>query len=185
MASLWYALFKWNIPPVSEKELKTAQAIVTQAHGRMRDGSGGPGNLLMAEVARTLHARLNLPILPQEDLSIADPTLPFHTVIGGSATGKSTLQWNTFVIAARQAEICRENGWLKVIVVAFPLHMGRAVAVYRKAGLIPFAAAMPSNLKAYMHPDLVPGGLLGIQTVPRYALREFLVRLMFLKNGWM
>lgn len=206
MASLWYTLFTWQLTPATETELATAHAIVTQAHGRMRDGTAGPGNEIMAAATRRLHERFPyLPILPQEDVALADPELPYHSVIGGlkdsramanvrhkhathgggSATGASNMQWNTYVIARAQAEICKRNGWTRVIVVAFPLHWGRAAAAYRKLGLLPLMVEMPPYLDAYMHPDLVPDGLLGIQTVSKFKKRELLCRLLFKYKGWM
>lgn len=179
-------LFDWNIPSASEKELETADAIVTMAHGRMRDGTAGPGNVIMAKVTRKFHEKYpHLPILPQEEIPLADPDLPYHTIIGGSLDGCSTMEWNTHAIASWQAKICKENGWKKVIAIVFPLHQGRAVAVYRKVGLVPLLAPMPPDLKAYMHPDLVPGGIVGIQTPARFATRELLCRILFLYKGWM
>jgi hypothetical protein len=179
------ALLDWSPPVATEEELGTAQAIVTMAHGRMRDGKAGPGNAIMACVTRALWEKYRLPILPQEEISMADPSLPCHTIISGSDDGRSNMKWNTRIIAERQAEICKKNGWTKVIVVAFPLHQGRARAVYRKLGLEPLFAEMPARLKDYMHPNLVPGGIVGIQTIPRFVVREFLCRILFLWKGWM
>ncbi|MES2087675.1 MAG: hypothetical protein V4467_01635 [Patescibacteria group bacterium] len=206
MASLWYALFSWDVPTATHQELATAHAIVTQAHGRMRNGSAGPGNRIMANVTRLLHYQFpHLPIMPQEDVALADPTLPYYTVIGGlrdtrcfmatvakkhnttdggSATGASNMQWNTHAIARAQAEICKQNGWTRIIVVAFPIHWGRAAAVYRKLGLTPLMAEMPADLGAYMHPYLIPSGLLGIQTVSKFRKRELLCRILFWLKNW-
>ncbi len=178
-------LFVWNIPSANKEEFGTADAIVTMAHGRMRDGTAGPGNVILAKITREFNEKYpHLPILPQEEIPLADPDLPYYTIIGGSLDGCSTMEWNTYAIASWQAKICKENGWKRVIVIAFPLHMGRTTWVYEKLGLIPLPAKMPLGLKAYMDPNLVPSGVLGIQTPVRFAVRELLCRILFLYKGW-
>lgn len=181
MASLWYALFKWEIPPATEQELKTADAIVTQAYSRLKDNSPGPGNMMLARVTRKLWERYRLPILPQEEISMADPALQIHTRIGTSPDGLSTMQWNTYAVAKWQARICRANDWKRVIVIAVPFHMGRACAVCRKVGLLPLPAATPED-RTIFHPESMAKTL----RTPFLALpRELACRLLFLYKGWM
>jgi len=186
MASLWYALFTWNIPPASEEELKTADAIVTQAYSPLKNNAPGPGNDILAKVTRALYERYRLPVLPQEDVANADPSLPIQEKIcaknGETPDGLSTLTWNTHTVAARQAETCKAHGWKKVIVVAFPPHMGRAVAVYRKVGLVPLPAKMPPGTARYTCSQIKDPTL----RFPIGAIaREFLARLLFFWKGWM
>lgn len=182
MASLWYALFKWNIAPATEQELKTADAIVTQAYSRLKDNSPGPGNLVLARVTRKLWERYHLPILAQEEVAMADPTLPIHTRIGGSPDGLSRMQWNTYVVAKLQAKICQANGWERVIVVAISWHMGRACAVYRKIGLMPLPTEKPAEEKRCFHPESMAKTL---RTPLIAKTRELACRLLFLYKGWM
>lgn len=180
---LWNCLFQWHIPPASEDELKTAHAIVTQAYSRLKDNSPGPGNRVLASVTRKLWERHRLPILPQEEIAMADQTLPIHTRIGASPDGLSTMQWNTYAVAKWQARVCLSNDWKRVIVVAFSWHMGRACAVYRKVGLIPLPAAMPAEAeeKQCFHPESRDWTL---RTPLRAKPRELACRLLFLYKGW-
>ncbi len=178
---LWNCFVNWNIAPATPQELRTADVIVTQACSRLKDNSPGPVNKVLADVTRRLWEHYRLPILPQEEIAMADPTLPIHTRIGASLDGVSTMQWNTYVVAKWQARICLENGWKRVIVVAVPYHMGRACAVYRKVGLIPFPVAMPAQEKQYFLPELK---MWALRTPLRAKSRELACRLLFLYKEW-
>lgn len=182
MATRYYTLFSWKIPPATEQELKTADAIVTQAFARLKDNTPGPGNAILAQVTRALYTKYHLPVLPQEEVAMADPFLTIHTkIIAESPDGRSTLKWNTYFVAKRQAEICQVQGWKRVIVVAVPFHMGRAVAVYHKVGLVPLPAKMPLPAAQYFHSDILDPTL---RFRTRATVRELLCRLLFLYKGW-
>lgn len=173
-------LFSWRFPPANDAELASADAIVTQSYNRHKDGTMGPGNAIMASVAKQLHELYGLPVIPQEELVMADPTLPYFDVAGGSKDGMSTKNWNTYEVAKFQANVCKTNGWRKVVVVVVPLGSGRALWCYKKLGLEPILAPMPSG--GYYHPDNQTFTLRG---PIRLFIREVLCRILFLKWGYL
>jgi hypothetical protein len=113
----------------------------------------------MARVAKRLHEQFHLPVIPQEELVMADPTLPYLEIAGGSRDGKSTMQWNTYEVAKFQANICKARNWKTVIVVVAPMHAG-----------------------GYYHPENQTFTLRGPW---RLFIREILCRYMFLFLGKM
>lgn len=178
--NLLKCLFVWRFKYATEAELASADAIVTQSYNRHKDGTAGPGNLIMAIVAKELCLRYRLPVIPQEELVMAMPTLPCFAVAGGSNDGKSTKNWNIYEVAKFQANVCKANGWKKVVVVVVPLGAGRALWCYKKLGLDPILAPMPTS--GYYHPDNQTFTLRG---PIRLFIREFLCRLLFQKWGYL
>lgn len=182
LKKLWHCFFVWRFAPANEAELTTADAIVTQACSRMKDGSPGPGNNILAVVTRQMYERYPVAgILPQDEIALADPGLPYSFVARGRPDGRSTVSWNTYEVAKMQAAECFRRGWKKVIVVAFPMHMGRALWTYEKIGLDPLPAPMPSGMKQYLHRNLVHWSHHGRL---RIIIRELFCRLLFLVWGW-
>ena len=154
-SKVWQCLFAWNVPPASTKELASTQVVVTHAVDCEQDWSAGPGNTILADMARNM-ARWRsggrgdtLPIVPQHEVLAADETLP-HFGIAGLGEGGYLRDHpaTTDVVCRDQAEVCYEHEWRRVLVVTFPDHMWRACATYRKLGLIPVPAPMPSHKTA-------------------------------------
>ena len=179
-------LTEWKFPMATQQELFRADAIVTQAVSRMKDGSAGHGNLLLALHVRRMQQVFfkqelgrELPVIPQGEVVLAMPDLPgVVAVADGSPDGKSTLLWNTYTVAAFQAEICKQHGWRTVIVVTFDLHMGRALWTYRSLGLDPLPG--PVIGRGYTHRKLVHWGM---RAKWRVFLRELALRHVFLLLG--
>ena len=169
----------------------------TQAHGRLKNGDVGPGNRILAREVKRRWELNPAPILAQEEVAWAleELSVPVHTVISekmvglNQSTGLSTSDWNTYVIAVEQIKICVANRWDNAGIAAVPFHWARAIASYQKGAhdlkalFNPFMIPMPPDMRKYMHPDLVPGGLLGIQTCPRFVMRELCCRLYFYHKG--
>ena len=179
---LFNCFFSWHILPATENELKTADCIVTQAFSRLSDGGAGPGNEILARVAETLQKRLSLPLLVQEEISIALPELRCDLIVKSSSDGRSSATVNTYSVAKEQTLFCRKKGWKRVIVVVYPYHMGRAVWTYQRFGLDAIPAWVPQ--RGYEHPKLVhwvcQGGAIRICFM---LLRELLCRILFLALG--
>lgn len=184
LAKFWNCLFKWNFSLPTESELMAADVIVTQAFSRLANGKAGPGNELLAQAARDLQKRFSLPILAQEEVSLAAPDLQCELVVKSSADGRSTIQVNTFTVAKAQAEFCARKGWKRVIVVVVPYGRGRALWVYERLGLK--AVPAPVAEKGYEHPNLAHWTARGGRIRSFFAIvRELLCRLLFLYKGWM
>lgn len=176
---LFWCFYTWNIAPASPENLGNADAIVTQAFSRSKKGGIGKGNHTLACVAHLLHICYQLPILAQEEIALANPSLSYMIVIRRENNqGSSAISWNTHTVAKKQFEICKTNGWHSVIVVSAPDHMGRALKVYEKLGLKAVPAPMPTE--EYFEPNLTHWSH---RRKWRFRMREFTARICFLFAG--
>lgn len=171
-------LAAWNIPPAKREEWVRADAIVTQAVSWMRDGGAGPGNWLLAGAVRKVQEDIRnisgkmLPVIPQEEVWMADQYLPNVVGVAGGTLGKtSSVKRNTYSVAKFQAGICRQFGFDTIVVVTFDLHMRRAMETYRLFGLEPLAG--PVVDKNYTHRNFIHWGM---RTRWRAFCREFILR---------
>lgn len=176
---LWKCFAVWVVKPAIQEELRGARAVLAFADSRMRDGSPGSGNELIAGVVRHLHTAYDLPILVQEEVALAAPDLPYAYVVRGEQTGTSSRGWNTAVIANQMVAVCRRNDWKRVAIATTPAHLCRAMWVAERLGLQVMAAAMPKG--QYFHKDLALWACRGGEL--RFRSRELLVRLFFLLRG--
>ncbi len=185
LKKLWKCLFVWNLPKASCKELESADVIVTQAISRSRDGSPGRGNELLASRVRQLHQKYpDKPIIPQEEVFRAMKgeihCYEVARVPDGEPWDHSTPTWNTESVARFQAQICKEQGWKKATLVAFPSHQGRAAWTMEKLGLEPVVVNMPGATRDYCHRE---AAYWSARAGWRVIAREFACRLYFLFTG--
>lgn len=177
---LWKCVFVWRIAPALAEELWKARVILVLATSRLRDGSAGPGNGLLVEVARTLHAKYNVPIVAQQEVAMAAPHVPFLAVArGGNRLGASSLSWNTAAITDYAIGVCGLGAGDRVIVVAPPPHLPRCCWIAERKRLTALAASMPEG--QYFHKDSVLWYCRNGERLFRF--REVLVRLFCLLRG--
>ena len=186
MATISDVLFRWNIPPASEEELNTAKAIVTQSTGWEKDQqTPGVGNVILADITHGLWQRLQIPVLPQIEVELAERIRrrrPFPSAFTADQTtdGRSTMEWNTHTVAALQrAWLQKNNIPLCVILIASPIHMGRAKWVYEKMGFKVRPAPVPNMRYFDGRQDQW-----WLQWTAGVYLYEFLTRILFLYKGW-
>lgn len=176
---LFRCLFVWRLEQATVEEISKAQAIVTQAYSRLKNGRPGSANEEHAWIARRLWEKYGLPVIPQEEIAMADPELPCFEIAGGSPDGRSTFSWNTWEVAKVQADVCKKNGWDTAIVVVNPVGAGRTKWVYETLGFKPLLVIVPMY-DDYYQPDLVHFSL---RKKWRAYVREFFCRLLFLFWG--
>lgn len=182
--SLWKAFIDWDFVPATDEQMQGAQLIVTQAWSRCKDQSPGAGNILLAKVADDLSAKTGLKVFPQEEVAGAlSHKTPVAGIAGGSKDGASTLEWNTESVAKLQIEYCHEHKLTRVIVIAHPSHMNRALGVYRELGLLAIAAPVPRKWAPYQDPDLIHWWFRYRWMIPIAWARELLARVLFALNG--
>ena len=174
--------FTWKFPEPSLLELVPVGVIVTQAWSKLRDGQPGPGNTLLADTAIDLSWKRGFKVIAQEEVAYVYPgRFAFVARAPKSCTdGRSTPEWNTYMVAVKQAEICLQYGWQTVLVVAAPVHMGRALWVYERLGFRALPAPV-HNARAYNHPDTVHWSTRG--SLLWTYIRELMCRLLFLWQG--
>lgn len=184
IGKLWRAVTRWRFLPPPDNAYRLCGLIVAHSWSRRKDGTPGQGNKLMART--TEHARFatGLDVFPQEEVAQAMEHRDLIVgIAGGSKDGRSTLKWDTYAVAKIQADYCRANNIRGVIVVAHPLHMGRALWTYQKLGLYARPARMPDKLEAYQDPALVHVTHRHRWTIPLFAVRELLVRILYVIQG--
>ena len=129
------------------EEIATADAIVTMAHGLLKNGKPSRGDMVFAVVMRYLHERFPWkPLIPQEPVALAAPDIPFAAIAKppkGNALGGSNMAWNSRTVAGFQAGVCRENGWKTVALIAAPWTQPRAKWELERYGLKVVVVPMP------------------------------------------
>lgn len=180
---IWRTMFSWSFRLPLEEELEKAELIVTQAWSRNADNTPGPGNEILAKVAKDYHERFGQLVFAQEEVAwCLPPHVPQTGVAGGSPDGRSGASWDTYAVAHLQAAHCHRLNIKTVIVVAHPLHMNRALWTYERLGLKALPASMPKDYAKYQGPNLVHATTRGHWLI--YWLREScLARPLFLIQG--
>ncbi|MES2216175.1 MAG: hypothetical protein V4481_02670 [Patescibacteria group bacterium] len=178
-ATLKEVVFNWNFTPATPEQIGSADGILTQSWSRRADGKPGRGNVELARIAAQMWKQNHAPIIPQEEVSwvLKERNIPCAFVAGGSSDGRSTLAWDTWAVAKAHVGYCREMRIRRPILVAHPLHMNRALWSYRRLGLDVLPAPVSWELEKYQDPGLVHPGMQSMEVLPRWILREKIIRL--------
>lgn len=184
---LYWCLFRWRIPYASDEELAGVDAIVTQALWKLRDGSSGPGNELLADAIERIHRMYpHKPIMAQD--AVAEVLLKRGIrceTIQKSQTepyANSSLAWNTAEVARRQYDVCKQHSWLSIAFVTAPDHTVRSYLAYLRAGFRRVIALTTDPVQVhYHHLNNIYWAARGARW--RYVLREFCARILFLLTG--
>ena len=156
LRKLFRLLFVFNIPPASEEELRTADSIIVMGLSLKQDGSAGPGNEIIAKVARELWLKYRLPIMAEWYGAQGDLSLPYAFVTDPVSTDEvSSRSYHTGLIVERLAKECKRGNLRKPIVIACPDHMGRVIWSLEKCGLEVRTVKMPESgyyVKGLIHP---------------------------------
>lgn len=173
---LYKCIFVWSLKPSSEREIAKADAIVTSAHGLLKNGKPSPGDAVFTQTLRALHQKFpQKPIIPQEPVALAAPEIRYAAIARppkDNILGASNMAWNSRVVAEFQADVCRKNGWKTVAVICHP-YAPRFKWELERCGLRVLVTRVPPyNKKTYTHPQSISwygrGGRL------RYILIELL-----------
>lgn len=187
LKKLYWCLFVWRIPYARDEELKNVDAIVTQAVSKLKDGSSGPGDELLADaVERIRKTYPDMPVLAQDVVahvlqqrgiscvSIAKPQEESY--------GHSSFHWNTYTVALKQFELCKQKSWKRIALVAMPDHVVRSFMVYNNVGFKDVRVIAVDPIQThYHHPKCLYWSMRGDRW--RFVLRELGCRLLFLFTG--
>lgn len=168
---------KQKCRPAMDDELRTAELIVTQAWSRRTDGTPGKGNAVLADVAKQLHLRLGLPIFAQQEVAEAITGVSCVGIVQIPDGGRSSRTANTWTVAAEQGAYCKLHGITRVIVIAHPYHMPRALSAYKELGLSAVPAPVPREWDRYRDPELIHWEARQKTPLP-FLLREKLVTIL-------
>lgn len=181
---LWKCLTVWKVPPALDADIRKARnpALFAFSDSKMRDGSAGEGNELIAQTAVRYQRLYGMVVMAQEEVADAAKKVASDFVLRyaaiGPQHGKSERGWNTAVIADLFVEHGAQEHDL-VIVATVPDHMPRCIWVTERRGLTAGAARMPKG--RYFHPGLALWSCRG--GTWRFRARDFLVRIFFLIRG--
>lgn len=152
--------FVWKAPQGTEEQISRTHAIVTMAHGLLRNGQPSPGDHIFAGKLRELHKKFpEKPMIPQEPVALAAPDLryvavakpPEENILGGS-----DMAWNTRAVARFQADVCHRHGWRTVALIAAPWTQTRAMWEIQRCDLDVVVVPMPPYRKdLYGHLDII------------------------------
>ena len=175
LKKLVQCFFAWRVPPSGEDALRHAEVALVQSFG-LRRGAPGLSNGALANIARGLYKSYGLPLVLQWEIADCLPDLQKAGVIRKHRTPGDYL--DTYEVLVQSAEICREHGWRKAIIVAHPDHVWRVMKTAEKLGL---ETAIPDLVS-------VPYDSLSLQPWTRgkrkFVSREIIARLLYLVRGW-
>jgi len=187
LQKLYWCLFVWKIPFARDEELKDVDAILTQAVSMLSDGSSGPGDELLADaVGRVTCVYPHIAVIAQDVVARvlerrAISCISVHKPAQESY-GHSSFVWNTFTIARKQFELCKQHGWNRIAFVAMPDHIVRSFLVYQRVGFkgVRVVAVDPAQIH-YHHPKSLYWSMRGRRW--RFVVRELCCRLLFFVTG--
>lgn len=151
----------WKVPQARSEDIRKADAIVTAAHGLLRDGTPSPGDKILAEAMLRVHRRFpKKPMVPQEPVAMAAGDLRYAAVARppkGNALGSSNLAWNSRAVARFQAKVCRnlfpKKKRVTVALIATPWCQPRMKWELERCGLRVVVVPVPLfHAKTYNHP---------------------------------
>lgn len=164
LKDLSQAVFVWKVPQATREEIARADAIVTAAHGLLRDGAPSPGDKTLAEAMRRVHRRFpEKPLIPQEPVALAAPELRYAAVARppkGNKLGSSNLTWNSRSVARFQAHACRDlfpaKKGVTVALIATPWCQPRMKWELERCGLhVVTVPVPPFRAETYNHPHSI------------------------------
>jgi len=122
-------------------EEKDAQIIIALSFGQGRSGTPGASNEALARVVASLDEKYNLPIVAQWEIADCIPermASPLDLVVRNHRQAGEYL--DTVEVLVQAKEHCQNSGFTKVVIVAHPDHLPRAMAMAQKLGLETVAA---------------------------------------------
>jgi hypothetical protein len=144
-AVLIEAFTKIYIPSATVAEMQTAQLLVAHGTEPLRNSGVSNGSILVAEHVSALLARLHLPLVADTSVQQAKPELAITHLT-------STAPAQTAALVREVADLCREHGWQRVLIVCTPDEAWFFAALYRKQGLTPLIALTLGSPAAYYNP---------------------------------
>lgn len=168
MKALWEdvrkSIFVWRVPQATPDEIAQADAVVTAAHGLLRNGTPSPGDWTLADFTRRIHREFpHKPIIPQEPVAYAALEIRFIAVAHpprNNPSGKSNLEWNSRAVARFQARVCRDifihKDSITVALIATPWSQPRMKWELERQGLnVVVVPVPPFTADAYNHPHSI------------------------------
>jgi len=121
------------------EELSESEVIIGLSFGILPNGSPGLPNGYLANVVTSLYKVYQLPLILQGEvadaLQILDPTIPIYRVISEHQDNEKKYL-DTYEVLRQSKEICKNNDWETIILVAHQDHLPRAFKVAEKLGFI-------------------------------------------------
>lgn len=139
LAKLWGCFFGWSVE--TSRDLSSAQAIIAQSFGLRARGEPGLSNRILGLAVKAIYRDHQLPVILQWEVAQYASGVPAIGIIRKHRIEGEYL--DTYEVLAQTAEICKKNGWGRVIVIAHPHHMWRVAQTAEKFGLEPLIPQLP------------------------------------------
>ncbi len=122
----------WRVPVSVEKDIAQADVIIAQSFGVRQHNDPGASNEALAHIAAYIHAKYGIPLIAQWEIAhCITNTSDIHVIRNHRTEGKYL---DTYEVLAQAQDICLQNGWSKIIILAHPHHYWRCVMTAKKMG---------------------------------------------------
>lgn len=167
----------WQVPPASDKQMRTADCIVAFSYGLDEGNQPGSTNEEEALIVSDLQRRWGLPLMLQWEVADCLPLkLRNHQIVRQHRIKGKDLDTREVAIQIA-AELLRDPRY-RPIVVAHPLHMWRCMKSLDQLGFQSMAA---DTKGVQCNPHSVQKWC---RSPARFVPHEIAGRLLYLKNGW-
>lgn len=170
---LFQCFFCWRIKPDSEKEIASADVIISQSFGSREPYYGfGISNEKLAILVWRIHLKYRIPLILQWEIADCIPDLPKAYVVEKHRIEGEYL--DTYECIYQQRVFCQTKGWQKAIMIAHPDHYWRCMMVAKKLGFK--VIAIDTSSVPYDSLSSQPWTRSAIRFIPR----EIVARLIYL-----
>ena len=168
--------FVWYVSSDSEDLLKTSDALIGCSFGKRLNNDVDKSNEELAYIANEAHEKYGVPLILQWEIANCIKDISKMNVVREhQKRGNGYL--DTYEVITQAKDICKKNGWRRVIILAHPHHCWRCVMTARKLELDTLVVAT----------EKVPYDYLSAQIWTRSAWifipRELISRFFYLFTG--
>jgi uncharacterized SAM-binding protein YcdF (DUF218 family) len=179
MANVFDCFGHWNVPPSTEEELANADVVATHEFGDQKVPSLSTTRIVErgAYYVR-IYSKPMICQFPGNRVAEKYKVKPVAVIEKHLLKPPPKNYLDTEEVNRQIAEICKQHGWKKVILVAHPHHLWRAAENLKRHGLIP---VIPVNRDIPYDPTMKRGALRGPL---RFVPREIAAREVYLFKGY-
>lgn len=167
-------LASWHAPQVGLDPIKSqAQVAIALSFGSK---ALNQSNRVLAKICMGLQAKHNLPLILQQEVYCAGYGLRCYAI--GSPHHKYI---DTHEVLRVARDICKMQGWQRIVLVCHPDHFWRAKRTVEKLGLQVVFVPPEIAKVPYALDDPQPW----VRNAQNFRLREILSRIFFLFKGYL
>jgi len=125
--------FVWHVPSDFKRLLKESDVLIGQSFGVRANNNPGKSNEKLSCIAKEIQDKYSVPLILQWEIAEGIQSISDVEVIRQHRRKGKYL--DTYEVIAQANNICKKNGWNRVIMLAHPHHCWRCVMAAEKLGL--------------------------------------------------